>query len=287
MGVLRRGSTKVKFPGVRRLIPTYFALLAGAVLLMLPFLWMVSTALKTPETSVQAPFRWIPSPPMWSNFRDGWTAEPFAHYFFNTVTITGTVIAGTLLTASMAAFSFSRLRWPGRNLVFFATLTTMMLPAQVTLIPIFLMFKDLGWLNTYRPLTIGAWLGGGAVNIFLLRQFMLTIPLELEDAARIDGCTSFGVYWRVVMPLSKTCLAMVAIFTFLGTWNDFMGPLIYLSTPDKSTLALGLQFFQGRYGVVLPYLMAVSLIVMAPCLLLFLSCQKLFTEGLTLGSVKG
>ncbi len=162
-----------------------------------------------------------------------------------------------------------------------------MLPHQVTLIPVFLMFKELGWLNTFKPLTVGAWLGGGAINIFLLRQFMLTIPVELEDAARIDGCSSLGIYWGIVMPLSKTCLAVVAIFTFLATWNDFMGPLIYLSTPEKATLALGLQYFQGRYGVVLPYIMAVSLIVMAPCLLLFLFSQRLFRTGIALGGVKG
>jgi ABC-type glycerol-3-phosphate transport system permease component len=238
-------------------------------------------------SAVGLPPQWIPHPVVWRNFADGWTTLPFTLYLKNTCIITASVILGTLLTASLAAYSFARLRWSGRDVVFLATLATLMLPAQVTMIPVFLMFRDLGWLNTFAPLTVGAWLGGGAVNIFLIRQFMLTIPLELEEAARIDGCGTFGIYWRIVLPLLKTCLAVIAIFTFLGTWNDFMGPLIYLTTPDKATLALGLQFFQGRYGVTLPYLMAVSLIVMAPCLLLFLAAQRLFVSGIALIGIKG
>ncbi len=253
----------------------------------LPFLWMCSTALKPAEKVMAYPPQWIPHPMVWRNFIEGWGSLPFGLYLKNTCIITGTVIVGVLLTASMAGYAFSRLRFPGRDALFIVTLATMMLPAQVTMIPVYLMFRDIGWLNTFKPLTIGAWLGGGAFNIFLLRQFMLTIPLELEDAARIDGCGSFGIYRMIILPLIKPCLAVIAIFTFIGTWNDFMGPLIYLTTPDKLTLALGLQFFQGHYGVTLHYLMAVSLIVMAPCLILFFLAQKYFISGIALTGIKG
>ena len=263
----------------------YIMLLAGASVLMLPFLWMVSTALKTADKVMMFPPQWIPEPIVWRNFIDGWTTLPFNHYLMNTCQITLSVIVGTLLTSSLAAYSFSRLRWPGRNIVFIATLATMMLPSQVTMIPVFLMFRDFGWLNTFIPLTIGAWLGGGAVNIFLMRQFMMTLPVELEEAAKIDGCSTLGIYWMIVLPLLRPCLMVIAVFSFLGTWNDFMGPLIYLTTPDKVTLALGLQFFQGHYGVTLHYLMAVSLFVMAPCLLLFLCAQRVFISGIAMTGI--
>jgi len=265
----------------------YVVLGAGAMVILLPFLWMVSTALKPAEQVLVYPPQWIPHPPRWSNFVEGWTTLPFTLYLQNTCIITFSVILGTLLTASMAAYAFARLRWPGRDLIFLLTLATIMLPTQVTMIPVFLLFRNLGWLNTFKPLTVGAWMGGGAVNIFLIRQFMLTVPLELEEAARIDGCSTFGIYWRIVLPLLKTCLAVIAVFTFISTWNDFMGPLIYLTTPDKATLALGLQFFQGHYGVTYQFLMAVSLIVMAPCLLLFLAAQRLFVSGIALIGIKG
>ena len=267
--------------------PTYAILLLGSVGMMLPFLWMCSTALKSADKVMAYPPQWIPHPMVWRNFIEGWASLPFTLYLRNTCIITGTVIAGVLLTASMAGYAFSRLRFPGRDMLFIVTLATMMLPAQVTMIPVYLLFRDIGWLNTFKPLTIGAWLGGGAFNIFLLRQFMLTIPLELEDAARIDGCGSFGIYRQIMLPLIKPCLAVIAIFTFIGTWNDFMGPLIYLTTPDKLTLALGLQFFQGHYGVTLHYLMAVSLVVMAPCLILFFVAQKYFISGIALSGIKG
>jgi len=266
---------------------TYAVLCAGSVGMLLPFLWMVSTALKAEDKVMAFPPQWMPNPVVWRNFMEGWRSLPFTLYLKNTCIITGTVIVGVLLTASMAGYAFSRLRFPGRDVLFIVTLATMMLPAQVTMIPVYLMFRDVGWLNTFKPLTIGAWLGGGAFNIFLLRQFFMTIPLELEDAARIDGCGSFGIYRRIMLPLVKPCLAVVAIFTFIGTWNDFMGPLIYLTTPDKLTLALGLQFFQGHYGVTLHYLMAVSLLVMSPCLVLFFLAQKYFISGIALTGIKG
>lgn len=155
------------------------------------------------------------------------------------------------------------------------------------MIPIFLMFRDLGWLNTFKPLTVPAWCGGGAVYIFLVRQFVMSLPSELDEAACLDGCGAIRTYWHIILPLLKPCMAVIAIFAFLGTWNDFLGPLIYLTTPNKATLALGLQFFQGHYGVTLHYLMAVSLIVMLPCILLFAVAQKHFVAGVSATGIKG
>jgi len=265
----------------------YLLLGLGSIGMLLPFLWMVSTAFKSADKVMVFPPQWIPNPFVWHNFVEGWTSLPFTMFLKNTCIITGTVIVGTLFSASLAGYSFARLRYPGRNALFMITLATMMLPAQVTMIPIFLMFRDLGWLNTFKPLTIGAWLGGGAFNIFLVRQFIMSIPQELDEAARIDGCSAFGIYWRVILPLIKPCLAVIAIFTFIGTWNDFMSPIIYLTTPDKMTLAMGLQYFQGNYGVTLHLLMAVSLVVMAPCLILFFLCQKQFISGVVMTGIKG
>lgn len=262
-------------------------LLIGSVGMLLPFLWMVSTALKSPDFVMVYPPQWIPDPVQWKNFAEAWTTLPFTLYLQNTLFITTTVIFGTVLTSSMAAFAFARLKFKGREWLFMATLATMMLPSQVTIIPIFLMFRHMGLLNTFTPLTIGAWLGGGAMNIFLMRQFILTLPPALDEAAKLDGCNPFQIYWHIVLPLMKPCLAVIAAFTFLGTWNDFMGPMIYLTTPDKMTLALGLQFFQGHYGITTHLLMAVSLLVMTPCLLLFFFAQKQFISGITLGGVKG
>lgn len=268
-------------------ILVYAALLVGSCVMMLPFLWMISTALKSADKVMVFPPEWIPQPVVWKNFVDGWTTLPFTLYLKNTCIITTSVLLGTLFTSSLAGYSFARLRFPGKNLLFILTLATMMLPAQVTMIPVFLMFRDFGWLNTFMPLTIGAWLGGGAFSIFLMRQFILGIPVELDEAARIDGMGAFGIYRFIILPLIKPCLAVVAVFTFIGTWNDFMGPMIYLTTPDKMTLALGLQFFQGHYGVTLHLLMAVSLVVMAPCLILFLLAQEQFISGVTMTGIKG
>ena len=192
-----------------------------------------------------------------------------------------------MLSASVVAYAFARLRWPGRDFLFIVVLATLMLPGQVTMIPIYLIFRELHWIDTLLPLIVPAWLGGGAMFIFLLRQFFLTIPVELEEAARIDGASSFGIYLRIMLPLSKPILVTIAVFSFIQHWNDFMGPLIYLNSTDKMTLALGLRVFQGTYGSDWHLMMAASTAVLLPVLIIFFFAQKQFVRSIVLTGIKG
>jgi multiple sugar transport system permease protein len=208
-------------------------------------------------------------------------------YLNNTLKITIFSIIGTLLTASMVAFSFARLRWPGRDGLFVLLLATMMLPGAVTMIPQFLIWQRLGYIDTLVPLWAGAFLGGGAFNVFLLRQFFLTIPSELEEAAKIDGCSYWRTYWTIMLPLVRPALATVAIMTFMGSWNNFMGPLIYISSPTKMPIAYALQLYQSVHGGEYGYMMAASTLVMLPVLMVFFFCQRYFIQGITLTGLKG
>lgn len=271
---------------------TYALLLTGACFLMIPFLWMVSTSLKEPGDVLKFPPEWIPDPFVWRNYYDAVTLPyaPFGVFFKNTVIITFVSMFGQLLSASMVAYSFARLRWWGRDVLFIVVLATMMLPSQVTLIPIFIFFKELGWVDTLLPLTVPAFFGGGAFTVFLFRQFMMTIPLEMDDAAKIDGCSTAGIYSRIIIPMSRPVLITAGIFSFLGHWNDFMGPLIYLNSTHNYTLSLGLRIIQGYggYGVQRWHLlMAASLIVMMPVLALFFMAQRYFIQGVVVSGVKG
>jgi multiple sugar transport system permease protein len=274
---------------MRGRILLYVALLAGAVPTLLPFVWLVRSALMQDAQMFISPPRWIPDPFQWSNFTEALTTQPFARYFFNTVVIAVISVIGTVLTCSIAAFSFSRLRWRGRNMVFAVLLSGVMLPYAVTLIPTFVMWQELGALNTIAPLTVPSWFagaGGGVLNVFLLRQFFLTIPFELDEAAYIDGASPWRVFWMVVMPLSKPAIVVVTIFTFIGTWNDFLGPLLYLNDEEKYTLSIGLASFQSIYITQWGYLMAASAAVIAPIIALFFFLQRYFIEGVTLTGVK-
>ncbi len=267
----------------------YVALAAGAIPTMVPFVWLVRSALMQDAQMFIAPPEWIPDPFQWSNFTEALTAQPFGRYFINTVIIAVISVLGTVLTCSIAAFSFSRLRWRGRNVVFAILLSSVMLPYAVTLIPTFVMWQELGALNTIAPLTVPSWFagaGGGVLNVFLLRQFFLTIPFELDEAAYIDGASPWRVFWMVVMPLSKPALIVVTIFTFIGTWNDFLGPLLYLNDEENYTLSLGLASFQSIYITQWGYLMAASAAVIAPIIALFFFLQRYFIEGVTLTGIK-
>ncbi|MCW6006402.1 carbohydrate ABC transporter permease [Micromonospora sp. CPCC 205371] len=267
----------------------YLALVAGAVPTLLPFVWLVRSALMQDAQMFIAPPQWIPDPFQWSNFTDALTAQPFGRYFLNTVVIAVISVLGTVLTCSIAAFSFARLRWRGRNVVFAVLLSGVMLPYAVTLIPTFVMWQELGLLNTIAPLTVPSWFagaGGGVLNVFLLRQFFLTIPFELDEAAYIDGASPWRVFWMVVMPLSKPAIVVVTIFTFIGTWNDFLGPLLYLNDEEKYTLSIGLASFQSIYITQWGYLMAASAAVIAPIIALFFFLQRYFIEGVTLTGIK-
>jgi multiple sugar transport system permease protein len=221
------------------------------------------------------------------NYAAAWTAKPFTRFTLNTLFVTFCCILGQVLSASLVAFAFARLEWPGRNLLFFGMLATMMLPGEVTMIPNYLIFRHLGWIDTFLPLIVPSFLGGGAFFIFLFRQFFLTLPRELDEAARVDGCSSLRIYWSVLMPLCKPILATIAVFSFVAHWNDFLTPLIYLNSSEKFTLALGLQFFRGTYETDMHLLMAASTLVLLPVILVFFFAQKQFVKSIVLTGMKG
>lgn len=262
-------------------------LLGGAVLMLAPFLWLVSTSLKTQQQVFLYPPQWIPNPVRWQNYPDALSQVPFGQFSLNTLLITLVTMAGVLLTSSMAAYGFARLRFPGRDFFFVLLLSALMLPYAVTMIPQYIMFKYLGWIDTYLPLTVPPWFGGGIFNIFLLRQFFRTIPSDLVEAARIDGAGEIRIYAQVMLPLAGASLAVVAIFTFINTWNDFMGPLIYISTHDKYTIALGLAMFKGLYSTQWQYLMAASTVMITPIIVLFFLAQRYFVQGIVMTGTKG
>ncbi|HXF62749.1 MAG TPA: carbohydrate ABC transporter permease [Caldilineaceae bacterium] len=265
----------------------YLVILAGAFVLMIPFAWMVSTSLKQPGAVFDWPPKWIPEPVVWSNYPAAWNYLPFTTFLQNTLIITITTVFGQTLSASLVAYSFARLRWIGRNTLFLVVLATLMLPFHITMIPVFAIWKRFDAVDTLIPLIVPAFLGGGAFNIFLMRQFFMTIPPELDDAAKIDGCGVLGIYGRIILPLSKPVIGTVAIFSFLFHWNDFLGPLIYLNSIDKYTLALGLRLFQGQYNTKWELLMAASVIVMMPVLLIYFLAQRYFVQGIVFTGIKG
>ena len=265
----------------------YGALTALAFVFVLPFVWMISTSLKEPAQVFAMPPQLVPLPVAWENYPSALTKFPFLRYLWNTVVIVAGVLTGTLLTSALCAFGFARVRWTGRDAWFFLLLTTLMLPGTVTLIPTFLVFRALHWVNTFLPLIVPSFFGGGAFNIFLLRQYMLTLPGELDDAARIDGCSELGIFWRIVLPLTGPALAAVATFTFVHAWNDFLTPLIYLNDSQNYTLALGLSIFQGQHGSDWSLLMAAAVVMTVPTVALFFLAQRYFIQGIALTGLKG
>ena len=261
-------------------------LLAMSIVFLLPILWMFTTSIKESSQVMAYPPIWFPWPPKWENYKIAVNAIPFLLYLRNTVTICFFTIIGTLLSSTLVAYSLAKIPWPGRNVLLLLILSTMMLPFPVTMIPLFVTFGRLGWVNTFKPLIVPSFLGN-AFYIFLLRQFFMTIPGELSDAARIDGASELGIFRRVILPLSKPVLAVVALFQFLGSWNDFLGPLIYLQSNDKYTLAIGLQMYRTTNYVEWELLMAASTLVVIPILVLFFFAQRTFIEGIAITGIKG
>jgi multiple sugar transport system permease protein len=256
--------------------------------MVLPLVWMISASLQTMAQVSRYPPTWIPKPIAWENYPKALTFLPFGLYFKNTAYVTAVVIAGDLLSNSLAAYGFARFRFRGRDFLFALLLSTMMLPGIVRLIPTYLLFHKLHWINTFAPLMVPAYFAS-PVYLFLLRQFFLGIPEDLVDAARIDGCSEFGILWQILVPLAKPALATVAIFSFQNSWNDFMGPMIYLTDERLRTVALGLHSFRG-----LPYmntlynqLMAASTVMVIPMLLVFAFFQRQFVQGVTLTGIRG
>ncbi len=265
-------------------------LLVGAVVMILPFLWLLSSSLKTELAIFRYPPDWIPDPIQFSNYVDAWTTRPFALYVRNTLAILLLNEIAVLVSASFCAYGFARIDFPGRNVWFAILLATVMLPGIVTMIPQFVIFSRIGWVNTILPLTVPFFFGGGAFNIFLLRQFFRTLPAELADAAYIDGASEITIYWRIMLPLAKPALATIAIFTFIGTWNDFMGPLLYLAKdPNKFTVALGLAMFRTAFAGRTRWdlLMAASTMMIIPVILVFFVAQRYFIQGIAISGLKG
>ena len=256
-----------------------------------PFLWTIGTSLKPLTDLYTFPPKFLPSVPRWDNYTDVFTLAPFATFLWNSVIVTALAVLGQTLSAAVVAYGFSRFRFPGRDMLFIVVLATMMLPWHVTIVPSFLLYSKLGWINTFLPLIVPSFFGGGAFYIFLLRQFFLTLPRDLDEAAKIDGASSMHIFLRIILPLAKTALATVAIFAFIEHWNEFIGPLIFLNSPEKFTVAIGLRYFiatpftgdEPREAI----LMAASLIVALPPLLLFFLAQKYFVQGIVTTGMKG
>jgi multiple sugar transport system permease protein len=261
-------------------------LLVLTVTFALPFYWLLSTAVKPATELFVAPPVWIPSHLEWSNFSNAVNFFPFVQYLTNTLIICAGTVVGTLLSNSLIAYGLSRIQWPGRNLLFVLLLGTLLLPSQVTLIPLFILFAHMHWVDTYLPLIVPAFFGN-AFFMFLLRQFFLTIPAELGEAVRVDGGSELTIFARIVIPLSTPALAVVALFTFINTWNAFLEPLVYLRTQSKYTLSIGLSTFLGQYGSQWSWLMAASALVFVPIVILFFFTQRTFIQGITFTGSKG
>ena len=271
---------------------TYLIILALCVLFGYPLFWTLMSSLKTIPEMFSFPPILIPAVPQWTNY---WTVlnidYPVGRWFMNSVLIVILTSFGTLITASLVAYSFARFEYRGRDILFMITLSTMMLPAQVTLIPQFVLFYKLGWVNTHLPLWVPHWFGGGAFAIFLMRQFFLTLPRDLDEAALIDGAGYFRIFWSILMPLCKPVLATLAIITIIASWSDFLGPLIYLNTPEKFTVSVGLQFFNAVPEVggepMQHLLMAACVMSMVPIILMFFFGQRFFVQGIVMSGIKG
>ena len=264
----------------------YVVLIVGAVFFLTPFAWMVSTSLKADEQVFSIPPQWIPIPVMWSNYQRLLTEIPFLRYLGNTVFVTVLSVTFYVASSAVVAYGFAKLRFPGRELLFYCLLATMVLPPQVTLIPQFVMFQKLGWVGTFLPLIVPA-LTGSAFAVFLLRQFYTAIPGDISDSARIDGATEWQIFSRIVLPLSRPALATASLFIFIWTWTDFLNPLIYLTDDRLYTLAIGLQQLSSTRAAAWPLLMGGSLLMSLPIIVLFFFAQKTFIEGVSTGGLKG
>lgn len=273
-----------------RKILAFALIIPLAVSFALPFYWMVISSLKTKDEVFAWPIVWFPKVLLWRNYIEAWYAAPFSRYYVNTIGMTALRLQGTLLSCTTVAYAFARLRTPLKGLLFTCLLSTMMLPQQVTLIPTFIIWYKIGALDTYWPLVLPSFFGS-AYHIFLLRQFLLTIPEQLGEAAKIDGASEWGILWRIYLPLCKPALAVVAIFTFQWSWGDFFSPLIYLISDQKMPIAYGLYLFRGQaqYGGVSywHYIMAMSTVMIIPPILLFFSAQRFFIQGIVMTGIKG
>lgn len=266
-------------------IVIFILLAVGAIFIMFPLLWMVSTALKSDkELFVNASF--IPKDWVWSNFPKAWKSAPFTTYLKNTLFITVMGVIGAIISNSLVAYGFARINFKGKKVLFAMVLATMMIPGTVTMIPTYILFAKLRWVGTFLPLVVPPFFAG-AFNVFLLRQFLLGVPNDYSEAAKIEGANEFMIYWKIILPLCKPALTAIAIFEFNGKWNDFMGPLLYLNKEKMYTLQIGLRTFQGSNGMEWQMFMAASLMVLLPVVVIFFVLQNYFIEGVSMSGIKG
>ena len=271
---------------------TYFLLALGAAIVLVPFWWMVKSSLTAETRLFEFPAPFIPNPVVWKNYIEAWNALPvsFTRFTMNTIFITVLAMSAEIFTCSLVAYGFARFRFPGRNFLFILMLSTMMLPGVVTLVPTFILWRELKLIDTYDPMTIGAWFAWGPAYIFLLRQFFLSLPKEIEEAARIDGANTFQIYWHIMLPLVRPALLAIAVLSFIGNWNNFQGPLIYLNSGEKYPLIMALKFFEQSLSKEAPkfhYMMAMTTMMSIPLLALYFFMQRTLIEGITAGAVKG
>jgi multiple sugar transport system permease protein len=264
----------------------YVVVAAGAIVFCFPFVWMITTSVKPPDQMLMMPPVLIPRELVWTNYTTPFQNLPFDMFFRNSVIITCLGVIGAVGSSSLVAFGFARVRWPGRDIFFICMLATLMLPAPVTLIPIYFIFAKTGLINTFIPLIIGDWLGSPFL-IFLLRQYMMTIPLEYDDAARIDGAGWFGIFWKIIIPMSYPALGVAAIYSFTFHWNDFINPIIYLTRVELFTVPLGLALMNSRYATDFGGMMAMATLSLIPVLVLFFAAQRYFIQGIVISGVKG
>lgn len=265
----------------------HFVLIVLSAMFALPLVWMVGTSFKTAGQALQMPVVWWPHPFLWSNYPDLFAALPYFKFFVNTFLYAGITIVGVCVSSSLVAYGFSRLRWPGRDAVFYVMLMTLILPFACTLIPLFVMYKRFGWIGGYLPLEVPTFFGSSVFSTFLLRQFFMTIPQALSDAARIDGASEFYIYRRIILPLAKPAMAAVILFQFVYCWNDFLGPLVYISDQNRYPLSLGLDLILGEYTTNWAWVMAGATAATAPIVILFFFTQRTFIQGITLTGTKG
>lgn len=264
---------------------SYLILAAGSVIMLLPFLWMISSSLKNLEESMEIPIRWIPNVFRFSNYAEVFVVIPMARFILNTLFISLSTTALALLFCTMAAYAFARIDFKGKHVLFYLFLSALMIPQQVTMIPNFLMMKYFGWINTYYALIIPSIFT--AFGIFMMRQFFLTIPKELEEAARIDGCNRFRIYWMIMLPLSKPALVTLGIFNFLSEWNSFLWPLLVIDNVNLQPIQVGLKTFEGEFGTQWHLLMAGALIAELPIIIFYLFCQRYIIAGIATSGIKG
>jgi multiple sugar transport system permease protein len=271
----------------------YLIAIGASILFMIPFVWTLLSSLKTPSELYVFPPRWLPATPQFQNYAEVFAVAPFGRWLWNSVIVALLATFGSVLSAALVGYSFARFRYPGRNAIFLITLSTMMLPVEVTLIPLYLLFNKIGWLDTYLPLIIPAYFGGGAFLIFMMRQFFMTIPMDLDEAARIDGAGYLRIFWQILLPLTVPALATAAIITFIADWNSFLFPYIILNSKEKFTIGIGIKYFQtiaANIDSMEPrenLLMAAGTMMTAPIILLFFSAQRYFVKGIVMTGIKG